>query len=113
MSAAYRIPLTSGPHSFGIVLAGRALHFSLHWRAGGQGFAGAWLLDICEAEKTAPIVCGIALVTGCDLLAPYAHLNLGGALWVRSANEEPFNWSNLGGGEAELLFMPYEDNSYE
>ena len=44
---------------------------------------GGWILDIAD-ENGVALVCGIPLVTGADLLAPYAYLGIGGPLYVVS-----------------------------
>lgn len=97
--AIWTIPLTPEPQSFGITLAGRELRLTVRWL---QASEGGWLLDLYEPETAAPIVCGIPLVTGCDLLAPYAYLELGGALWLDG--DEPPDLDNLGVG-VELCFV--------
>ena len=73
----YVIPLTPEPQRFRIVLAGREL-----------------LLAV-------PLVSGIPLVAGCDLLEPYAYLGLGGALLL--SGDEPPSPDTLGRG-VDLLF---------
>lgn len=42
---------------------------------------GGWVLDIADSANN-PLVQGIPLVTGCDLLQQFGHLGIGGALWV-------------------------------
>lgn len=39
-----------------------------------------WLLDISDADGN-PILCGVPLVTGADLLAQYAYLGFGCSLY--------------------------------
>jgi len=43
----------------------------------------AWVLDIADVSSD-PIVQGIPLVTGCDLLAQYAYLGIPGQLVVQT-----------------------------
>lgn len=78
MSTLYEIPLSPAPQTFGITLGGQALIMTLQWREAG---AACWLLDIADAAGN-PMVAGIPLVTGHDLLEQYAYLGLGGALLV-------------------------------
>ena len=47
---------------------------------------GGWILDIADGNNT-PIVSGIPLVTGADLLAQYAYLGIGGSLYVSNPND--------------------------
>lgn len=45
----------------------------------------AWALDVANADGT-PVINGIPLVTGIDLLMQYAYLNLGGKLVCQSGH---------------------------
>jgi hypothetical protein len=75
------IPLTNSPVNFGIVLSGVRYELTFVYRdttaAGGCG----WTVDIADTYG-APIVCGIPLVIGADLLAQYEYLALGGIMLV-------------------------------
>ncbi len=99
MSTSYTIPLTPEPQSFGISLAGREYRLTVRWMDAEEG---GWMLDIQEPEKAAPIIMGLPLVTGCDLLEPYAYMNFGGEL--RLDSELPADPDNLG-IETELTFV--------
>ena len=98
MTRYYPIPLSPEPQSFGIVLAGREYRLTVRWTEAEEG---GWLLDIQEPDKAAPIIMGLPLVTGCDLLEPYAYLYFGGGL--RLDSELPAGPGALG-TETELLF---------
>ena len=110
MATTYEIPLTAEPQTFGLVLAGRDLRFTLRWheadpeQAGEP--AGAWLLDIEDSEG-ASLVAGVPLVAGRDLLAPYAYLGIGGQLWIYG--EDAPDYGNLG-ESAKLLFVTEAGN---
>ncbi|MCY1536175.1 hypothetical protein D9M68_716190 [compost metagenome] len=52
----------------------------MQWRNAAES---GWTLDIADANGNA-IVNGIPLVTGCNLLEPYAHLGFAGVLWVQT-----------------------------
>lgn len=88
------IPLSPQAQTFGITLAGRPLAMTLKFmEAGGAG----WILDIADSRGN-PLVGGIPLVTGHDLLEQYAYLGLGGQLFV-STNGDPDavpTYANLG-----------------
>ncbi|WP_165667904.1 phage baseplate plug family protein [Metapseudomonas otitidis] len=50
------------------------------------------------------------LVTGCDLLAPYEHLGLGGVLWVQTTADPDAvpTFDNLGdGAKMNLTLRPW------
>lgn len=69
------IPLTPDNQKFGIVLAGMAYQMRINWC---EAF---WMLDLMDSSEQ-PIISGIPLVTGADLLAQYSYLNLGFKLTV-------------------------------
>lgn len=108
--ALYEIPLTPEPQSFGISLAGRELRLAFRW---AESFCpdapGGWLMDICDApDDLVPLVCGIPLVAGCDLLRPYEHLALGGSLFL--SGDQPPALDDLGEGVL-LLFETAEGSA--
>ncbi|WPM85433.1 hypothetical protein QNH14_04550 [Apirhabdus apintestini] len=70
------IPLTADNQRFSIQLGGQQLSFTLQWRD-----EAGWLADIRD-ENDMPLLSGLPLVTGGDLLAPYRHLGLRGELHV-------------------------------
>lgn len=101
--ATFKIPLTPEPQTFFISLAGVKYRLTLRFRAATDA---GWVLDIADAQG-APLVEGIALVTGTDLLAPYAYLGIGGKLVVRSDADPDAvpTFANLGVG-SQLYFAP-------
>ena len=105
--ALYEIPLTPEPQAFSITLAGRELRLVFRWAESLEpDVPGGWLLDILDApDDTAPLVCGIPLTAGCDLLAPYGYLEFSGALYLDG--EDPPAQDNLGEGVC-LLFETEE-----
>jgi len=56
-----------------------------------------WIMDILDVLDE-PIICGIPLVTGADLLAQYEYLGLGCALYCTTDGDQfaPPLWWNLG-----------------
>lgn len=89
MSTITEIPLTpSRARIFTITLGGTLYNMRLTYDIAQDG---CWILDIGDANQV-PLVAGIPLVSGVDLLAQYAYLNFGGALVVttdRGAGEVP------------------------
>lgn len=82
MANFFEIPLSPQPQSFAISLNGVSYNLTLQYRNTTEG---GWVLDIADATKK-PIVQGIPLVTGVDLLAQYKNLNFGGRLWVQTGD---------------------------
>lgn len=82
MTTPYEIPLTPNPQQFSISLAGMFFKLLVVW----NDVSKSWTLDVSDVDG-APIVQGIPLVTGVDLLGQYPHLNFGGALYVQSDSD--------------------------
>ena len=79
MPAAYEIPLYPQAQQFQIALNGVTYTLTLQWRS--KDGLGGWVLDIGDIANN-PLIRGIALVTGANLLAQYSYVGIGGALWV-------------------------------
>lgn len=98
----YVIPLSADPQIFTIPLAGVEYQITLKWN--DQAESG-WFIDLDLPDNAGSIVHGIPLVTGCDLLRPYAHLGIGGGLYIYSdANDLAPTEDNLGNG-VDLIFV--------
>jgi len=69
------MPLQPQNQTFSTTIAGSLYKVTVIWRA------GCWYLDLNDSTG-ALIAGGIPLVTGADLLAQYAYLNLGFSLFV-------------------------------
>lgn len=80
--AAFQIPLQPNPQILQVTLAGTAYQFTVKWNDANQ----AWTLDIADSSGN-PIISGIPIVTGQDLLAPYGYLNFGGQLIAQTTND--------------------------
>lgn len=81
MTAIYNIPLKVGiPQSFEIELGGTRYRLTFQYR---NDPAGGWVLDISDTQLN-PILQGIPLITGANLLDQYRYLGFGGGLWVQS-----------------------------
>lgn len=75
----YEIPLANDPQTLQIPLGGIVYTLTVQFNS----IAGSWTLDIADAQRV-PIVSGIPMVTGVDLLEQYAYLGIGGRLEVQS-----------------------------
>lgn len=100
--AAFEIPLTAESQTFSVQLLGIAYQMTVQWRNNAQG---GWVLDIADAAGT-PIVSGIALVTGTDLLGQYAYLGIGGSLLVlnNAGGDDAPTFTDLG-TDTHLVFV--------
>lgn len=79
MSTPFEIPLLSVPQKFSVSLNSVTYNMTLRWNSFGQ----FWCLDIYD-QNDGPILCGVPLIPGVDLLAPYGYMNFGGQLVVQS-----------------------------
>lgn len=76
----YEIPLTPSAQTFQIQLASALYSMEVWWCMP----ALCWMLSISDSSGV-PILFGIPLVTGTDLLKQHRHLGLKGSLYVQSA----------------------------
>jgi hypothetical protein len=98
----YKIPLSPNPQTFNINLADKEYRLTVRWNA---AIEGGWQLDIATADRGEPILSGIPIVTGADLLGPYEYLGFGGSLVCYSGSSDLApTFDNLV-AENELLFM--------
>jgi hypothetical protein len=82
MTTVYEIPLVAAPQRRTVSLAGVTYSLVVAWNAA----TGGYVLDIADSDGAA-ILSALPLVTGVDLLAPYAYLGLGGALYVQTDHD--------------------------
>jgi hypothetical protein len=83
MPNVYRIPLVAIPQRFAIELNTHPLVMLCRW----NGESPAWELSLYDGNTGAPLFESLSLVTGTNLLAPYAYLGLGGSLIVFTDGE--------------------------
>jgi len=69
------------------------INYSVAWNQA----ASCWVIDISDSSGN-PLVQGIPLVCGADLLGQYGYLGLGGELIVQTDNspDTPPTFTNLG-----------------
>lgn len=77
------IPLTATNQQFSITLSGTVWQMRIIWRD-----VAGWVLDMLNASG-APVITGIPLLPGQDLLAQYGWLNPGGRLVVVTEDKQP------------------------
>lgn len=78
----YLIPLQPTNQRVQLTGAGVVYTLTLRWNE----MAEAWVLDIGDANNN-PLVSGIAVVTGVDLIAPYDYLDFGFQLIAQTTND--------------------------
>jgi len=92
----HEIPLTPAPQTIQTALNGTIYGLRLYYADAPEA---GWCMDIADANGEA-LVCGIPLVTGCDLLEQYEFLSIGGGghLYVGTPGNPPAvpTYANLG-----------------
>lgn len=79
------IPLLNVPQTFDITLANRDLTLTSKWNDQPEG---GWIIDIFDTQTNTPIICGIPMTCGNDLLAQYEYLGLNGRLIVYTDGDQ-------------------------
>jgi hypothetical protein len=74
----FQIPLIAAQQSFSIILNGTTYTMRLIFC---DDPSAGWILDIGDVTGN-PIICGIPIITGVNLLGQYDYLNFGGGLIV-------------------------------
>lgn len=87
------MPFNSSPQRFSIFLNGTEYVVSNRWNA----MSVSWIMDISDVNDV-PILTGVPLVCGADLLSQYAYLAIGGAMVAQTNNapNQPPAVDNLG-----------------
>jgi len=101
MQTPYLIPLQPTPQILSIALAGVTYQLTIYWNAQNN----SWTIDIADSSGN-PILTGIPMVTGCDLLGQFEYLNFGGELVAQTANGTDAipTFTNLG-SNGNLYFL--------
>lgn len=79
----YEIPLSPEAQKFGIVLAAITYQMVVRYIDADMG---GWVFDLSDSSDT-PILQGIPLVTGENLLAQFDYLNFGGSMVVQTDHD--------------------------
>lgn len=87
--AIFEIPLKVGAQEFITPLDGTSYHFRLLWRD-----PVGWFLDISTSDLV-PLVLGISLVTGVNLIQQYQH-KIKGELWILTDNLDNPDYQSVG-----------------
>lgn len=89
---AYEVPLSKSCQKFNIQLDGTAYNLKAVWRD-----VAGWVLDISDSHEN-PLLLGVPMVPGVNLLEQYPELGINGALVVvcdKGAPEYPTE-NNIG-----------------
>lgn len=99
--SAFEVPLQPIAQAFFIQLANVTYKMSLKW----NDVSVCWVFDLATADEL-PILQGVPIVTGVDLLAQYQYLEIGGGLIaLTDGNPDAVpTFQNLGSG-GNLYFV--------
>lgn len=96
------IPVTPHPQVFRVALNNTVYAWRIYWLVPAQ----CWMLDIADLEER-PLISGIPLITGADLLGQYQYAMKGG-LYVISDQLPPDtvpDFTHLG-STGHIYFLP-------
>ena len=99
----FELPLTGRPQYLSVRLVGVLYRLKLGWNIPAQ----CWMLDWMTANGT-PLLNGMPLVTGCDLLAQYEYLGIAGQLFAitdQTRGDMPPDYDGFG-LTGHLFFLP-------
>lgn len=105
MSTIYLIPLQEGiPQQTTVTIVGVSYELTLQYRDIDQG---GWVLDIADDQGN-PLLSGIPLVTGANLLGQYDYMGFGFGLYVQTTSNPDAvpTFDNLGGDAALYAVTP-------
>lgn len=98
----FKIPLVNRAQTFPIVLSNVEYRFRIVWRD-PQG----WVLDILDSLSS-PILCGMPLIPGVNLLRQFDYLGIGGALVVLTDGAALIYPTYTGLGQESLMYYVTE-----
>lgn len=101
----YEIPLTPEPQRFSIPIGATTYNLRFGWN---ENDMGGWFMDIADDAEN-PILMGIPLVTGSNLLEQFAYLGIEGKLQISTDTDSDAvpTFDNL--GLASHLFLVTSD----
>lgn len=93
MTTPFEIPTQPAPQRYSITLAGKDYRITQRWNVA----TNSWVIDIADAGDV-PIIRGIPLVTGTDLLDQFEYLGIGGQLIAQTDHNPDAvpSYENLG-----------------
>lgn len=100
----YEIPLESAPRKYSVNLNGRSVIMTVRWNDMG----GGWYMNLDDKDTDSPIIHGIPMMIGGDLLDAYKHLGIPCGLHMNSADMKDATRDNL--GRDVRLYMVTEES---
>jgi len=111
MATYAEIPTESGHPFYELIGWNDGLSYTLYFK--WNTVTLCWVLDIYAADGRTPVINGIAIVTGADLLEQFGYLSLGAFTMLQTTTVGPFvspdsvpTFLNLGIDGHVFLVMP-------
>ncbi len=89
----FEIPLSPNPQRVTVDLNGREVLATFRWK---ETHEGGWTVDITDPATNAPLIHGLPLVAGVDLLEPYKYLGIPCRLFLGGDGQKEATRENLG-----------------
>ena len=103
----YSIPLYSGAQQFQVSLEDRTVQIRLIWR---EAEGGGWIMDLLETDGT-PILAGLPLRCGQNLLEQYQYLGLGKMMCLIDGDDSRDPTYEDMGSTLQLYWTSWQDNT--
>ncbi len=103
----YSIPLYSGAQQFQVSLENRTIQIRLIWR---EAEGGGWFMDLSETDGT-PILAGLPLRCGYNLLEQYQYLGLGKMMCLIDGDDSHEPTYEDMGSTLKLYWTSWQDNT--
>lgn len=81
----FQISVQNLPQTFDIALAGVNYTMTCKWNAAADA---GWVIDLVNADTSAPVASNIPLITGADCLAGLEYLEINGQLVVLTDGDQ-------------------------
>lgn len=78
----FEIPMNGKAQEFSITLAGVQYNLTLVWNS----VSSAWIMDIADSNDD-PLLSGVPIVTGADILAQFEYIGISGELYVQTDSD--------------------------
>lgn len=100
------LPFSGVPETFSTQLGSVGYRITALWRDNDAGMGG-WVIDLADADSN-PILQGVPLITGADLLEQFGYLGLGFKLYVQTVQDPDATptFENLGSDANVFAILP-------
>lgn len=101
--ATYEIGLIPAPQTFTAEISGTVYRFRLRYCNTPMG---GWIMDIGDKYDN-PLICGIPLVTGANLIDQFAYVGIAGSAFVQTDGAPPVTPTHDNLGTSSHLYWDF------